>query len=236
MKIYTDLIKNKCYDCSISPGLLKHSQEYRVLATLRYLFPQKYQTMTSGESPDLQDQEKGIGIEVTAAVRQDDMKASSAFSKLYQVRNSGAVEKYKRIIKSSGYSFVPISGERSAISTTGTSQSEKICFQEAIRKKKGKLQQYRNSFKRLGLAIVLPELPTTEAECHIVDWIREVFREDNNTFDFVYVLSNRFCICYDVQADHSQKREMSKEEDKLLRIIARMTAEGELSLKDQEWQ
>ena len=76
MKINTNLVKVKAYTDAIKPSLLKHSQEYRVLATLRYLYPIKFDKMVPGEAPDLQDYENGIGIEVTIASR--------AFSELYQ--------------------------------------------------------------------------------------------------------------------------------------------------------
>ena len=82
MKIDSDLIKNKNYTIPIEPSILKHSQEYNVLASLRYLFPHKFESMVTGESPDLQDIVNGIGIEVTAAVRENDMKASRAFATL----------------------------------------------------------------------------------------------------------------------------------------------------------
>ena len=74
MKINTDLVKGKKYSSAVKPNTLKHSQEYRVLATLRYLYPSKFDTMITGEAPDLQDSASSTGIEVTAAVKEDDMK------------------------------------------------------------------------------------------------------------------------------------------------------------------
>lgn len=236
MNIYTDIVKNKQYSQPIPSELLKHSQEYRVLATLRYLFPQKYNEMALGESPDLQDCGNGIGIEVTVAIRENDMKATSAFSKLHQASSNRDIEKYKRIIKSSDHTLVSICGGKFAMCATGTSDGEKNFFQNSIRKKKTKLQQYRNNFRLMGLAIILPDIPTSEAENCFVDWSREVFQEDANSFDFVYILSHRFCISYDVQANHSSKQMFTNEESRLLCTIARMTAEGELSLENQEWQ
>lgn len=55
MKIDTDQIKNKKFTAPIKSELQKHSQEYRVLATLRYLFPNRFENMVTGEAPDLQD-------------------------------------------------------------------------------------------------------------------------------------------------------------------------------------
>lgn len=43
MNIETDLVKKKEFSSSINPSIQKHSQEYKVLAILRYLYPQKFQ-------------------------------------------------------------------------------------------------------------------------------------------------------------------------------------------------
>ncbi len=127
MNIYTDLVQNKQFGHSIQSNLLKHSQEYRVLATLRYLFPQKYKNMNTGESPDLQDLESGIGIEVTAAVREDDMKATCAFSKLHRASSNRETEKYKRIIRSCTNSLKSfkqgVKGRNHAHRLSGTSRN-----------------------------------------------------------------------------------------------------------------
>ena len=53
MKINTKVVQNKKFEVAIKPCLLKHSQEYRVIATLRYLYPKKFDKMVTGEAPDL---------------------------------------------------------------------------------------------------------------------------------------------------------------------------------------
>lgn len=234
MKINTDLVKNKKFTSSIKPSVLKHSQEYRVLATLRYLYPQKFDVMITSEAPDLQDSASSTGIEVTAAVKEDDMKASRAFSELNQGKTKD-IEKRRYTIESSGYSFVTLKDEKVAISTSGTADGEKCFFQESIRRKTKKLQQYRIKFKRIGLAILLPEIPTSYAENHLSEWISEISDESSNLFDFVYVISHRFCLYYDTQAEFTEKRSLTQEESWRLATIGRMTAEGELSLSDSEW-
>ena len=209
MKINTDLVKNKTFPSSIKPSILKHSQEYRVLATLRYVYPDKFDAMTTGEAPDLQDSTNSTGIEVTAAVKEDDMKVSRAFSELNQGKPKD-IEKRKKIIESSGYSFVPLKDEKVAISTSGTADGEKYFFQQSILRKTKKLQQYRTNFKRIGLAILLPEVPTSYAENHLSEWISEMFGKSANLFDFVYVISHRFCLYYDTQAKRTEKHRSPK--------------------------
>ena len=234
MKIYTDSVKNKIFSSSVKPSILKHLQEYRVLATLRYVYPEKFDAMTTGEAPDLQDSTNSTGIEVTAAVKEDDMKVSRAFSELNQGKPKD-IAKRKKIIESSGYSFVPLKDEKVAISTSGTADGEKYFFQQSILRKTKKLQQYRTNFTRIGLAILLPEIPTSYAENHLSEWISEMFDESANLFDFVYVISHRFCLYYDTQAKSTEKHSLIQDESWLLATIGRMTAEGELSMTDEEW-
>ena len=235
MKINTDLVKGKKYSSAVKPNTLKHSQEYRVLATLRYLYSSKFDTMITGEAPDLQDSTNNTGIEVTVAVKEDDMKVSRAFSELNQGKPKD-IEKRKNIIESSGYSFVPLKDEKVAISTSGTADGEKYFFQQSILRKAKKLQQYRTNFKKIGLAILLPEIPTSYAENHLSEWISEMLDESANLFDFVYVISHRFCLYYDTQAKITEKRSLTQDESLLLATIGRMTAEGELTMTDTEWQ
>ena len=233
MMIDTDLVKNKKFISPIESSILKCSQEYRVLATLRYLYPSKYNTMIKGEAPDLQDREKSTGIEVTSAVIKGDMKVARAFSELKQGTPKD-VENRKKI-ESSGYSFVHLPNGMIAISSTGTDDGEKRVFSESIRKKADKLQQYQNNFMRIGLAILLPEIPTSYTETHFSNWISEIIDESENMFDFIYVISHRFCLYYDTQGNSVEKRSISKDESCSLAKIARMTAEGELSMMDKEW-
>lgn len=235
MKIDTDLVKNKKFPSSVKSSILKHSQEYRVLATLRYLHPDKFDTMITDESPDLQDSISNIGIEVTVAVDFRDMRASREFANLKQ--KNGNPEKHKKAIVSSGYSILPmpIKDDIVAISTSGTSDGEKFFFQESIRRKTEKLESYRANFKKMGLAILLPEIPTFYAENHFSEWISEVYDESPNLFDFVYVISHRFCLYYDTQANVVTKYLLTQEESRSLATIGRMTAEGELSLENDEW-
>lgn len=234
MNIYTDLVRNKKFASPIQSSLIKRSHEYRVLATLRYLYPTEFGTMIVRESPDLQDDASGIGIEVTAAVKEDDMRVAHIFSELCEGNQRDATE-CKNIIESLGYSFVPRRDGKNAITTAGTSDGEKVFFQKSIRRKTEKLQKYRINFQRIGLAILLPEIPTAYAEKHFSEWIAEFSVETENWFDFVYVISHRFCMHYNVKENTVEKHSLTQDESRLLSTIGRMTAEGELVLTNPEW-
>ena len=234
MKIDTDLVKNKEFSCPINSSAIKHSQEYRVLATLRYLFPKRFDTMKNDEAPNLQDCENGIGIEVTSAVKESNMKVSRAFSDLCK-GSQADIGHNKEVIVSNGYSFIDIVDEKVAISTMGTADGEKYFFQQSIQRKIKKLPRYRENFKQIGLAIVLPEIPTTYAEEHMGEWAWEAFEGTSDKFDFIYVISHRLCIYYNVQENVINKYKLKSEENRLITTLARMTAEGEISLTDIEW-
>ena len=234
MDINTDLVKSKKYIAPIKSNIQNSSQEYRVLATLRYLYPGRFDNMIKRESPDLQDLGNSAGIEVTVAVRRDDMKASRTFSELCQGEPEKK-EKYKKIIKDCGYSCGLLKGEKVTISSTGTSNGEKDFFQDSMRKKAKKCPLYRMRFLTVGLAILLPEIPTSYAETHLSEWISEAIHDTVNLFDFICVISHRFCIYYDVQTNGIEKHTLTQEESNRLSMIGRMTAEGDLSLMDKEW-
>lgn len=235
MKIHTELVKNKKIGSPISSNLLKHSQEYRVLAILRYLFPNKYNTMVAGESPDLQDYINSVGIEVVSAVQENDMKVQSEFSKLHQESDNLKKEKILNKIKENKYSIKKIQKDKYIISSFGTIKSEKNVFQNSIRKKRIKIELYKDKFEKLGLAIILPAIPTSEAEKNYIRWILEVRKEKDTFFDFVYIVSNRFCIYYDDLNGNYKKSFITNNEYLLLSTIARMTAEGDLDLNSIEW-
>lgn len=234
MKIDTDQIKNKKFEGPIKSDLQKHSQEYRVLATLRYIFPNRFESMVEREVLDLQDIKNGIGIEVTSAVDWKDMRASSELANLKHKNKNN--EKHKIAISTTGYLFLTIKECKYAIYTSGTSYGEKVYFQESIRKKIIKLPQYKAKFQKIGLAVILVEIPTSYTKDHICEWIEDIFDKNDNVFDFLFVISHRFCIYYDVHENIFEKRMINCEENRFLRIIARMTAEGELSLSDEEWK
>ena len=63
---------------------------------MKYLFPNRFKKMVKEESPDLQDKENGIGIEVTVAVDWRDMRAAREFANLQQ--GNGNIEKHKKAI------------------------------------------------------------------------------------------------------------------------------------------
>lgn len=234
MNINTELVKNKKYNVAILHELVKVSQEYRVLATLRYLFPGVYEQMEHGDKPDLQDKTNKVGIEVTATVQENDMKANRVLAEFDETSSEKLTKDLDKIINC-GYDINIIYGKKS-ISRSGTVDSEKSCFQNAILKKCKKADQYKADYAKIGLAVLLPEIPTSYAEDHLIDWVKELHSEIDKSFDFIYVISCRFCLLYDILNGNTDKKSLKSSDNQLLCIIARMTAEEELTLDSIEWK
>lgn len=60
-------------------------------------------------------------------------------------------------------------GKKIAITTSATTDGEKHFFQESVLRKTKKFQQYRTNYKKIGLAILLPELPASYTETHFTE-------------------------------------------------------------------
>ncbi len=147
MNIDSELIKNKRFEEAISDELVKVSQEYRVLAVLRYIFPSKHEQMKHGDKPDLQDKINRIGIEVTAAVQENDMKANRTFVEMG--KNSSDSQRFAtKKITECGYEINSTIGLMS-ISKYGTSDSEKTCLHNAIINKCKKLTNIKKIMQKL---------------------------------------------------------------------------------------
>ena len=236
MKLDTELIKNYKPNCAISSELLKDSQEYRVLATIRYLFPFEFDEMIPDESPDLQDRKNDIGIEVTVATSQKDMEASRVFAE-YKA-GSRSEENFNKIIKRNGYEIEDsyINGAK-IISKSGKLECEKCVFEKAIENKLKKLPDYRKKFNKVGLAILLTEIPTSDLENSIVDKISELNNNNNNEdfFDFIFIISNRFCLRYDIKTNKIVKYSLTAQESDSLKIIGRLSAEKTIDLSNIEY-
>ena len=233
MNINTERVRKRGFNGVIKSELKKKSQEYRVLATLRYFYREIFEDFVPAESPDLQNSILSVGIEVTTAVYPEDMKATVAFSDLRRKDNLKAKNRFSQ----TGYNLKKLGSVCVLESPLGTANDEKCFFQRAIRKKHNKLNVYRNMFKKVGLAIILEEIPSSEFECDCVKWLKEVCSNINDPhFDFYIVLSYRFIVLYQIESDKEEKQIISTDENRSLLTIGRMTAEGDLSLSDVEWQ
>ncbi len=134
-----------------------------------------------------------------------------------------------------GYNVNKLPNGAVSINRGGIIFDEEQVFKETITKKNKKASHYRTLFPVLGLAILLQETCTSEAENSFVTWIKQKMNDEGTLFDFFYIISDRFCLYYDVTNNMEYKYNIESKENRLLRTLGRMTAEGEITLDDEEW-
>lgn len=64
--IIRDEIMTFLFTKPLPSGLIKTSEEYTALAILKYALPERFSTLHKDESPDLQDTDGKLGVEVTS--------------------------------------------------------------------------------------------------------------------------------------------------------------------------
>ena len=233
MNIFSEDVNTLENRPAINQERLKHSQEYRVLATLRYLFPEKYDCMVKDESPDLQDSKNSVGIEVTISDAELEMEVSRRFDHYCNPLTPEKKENDKRFFESHGYSVNTKSNR--LMKAGGLTKAIEHSFKESIRKKYVKVPKYRTKCNKVGLALLMLEMPYYETETKVIDWTKQVITEDGNYFDFFYIISHRFCIYYEPANETISKHKITDDINKRLRAIGRMTAEGQINLGSAVW-
>ena len=199
MKINTDLVKGKKYSSAVKPNTLKHSQEYRVLATLRYLYPSKFDTMITGEAPDLQDSASSTGIEVTAAVKEDDMKVSRAFSELNQGKPKD-IEKRKKTSNQADISLFLLKMKRLRYLPPELPTERNAFFKKAYEERRKKFSSTDQILRGWDLPYFCPKFRPLMQKITYLSGLPNCLTSLQTLFDFVYVISHRFCLYYDMQA------------------------------------
>ena len=232
MKLNTRRVIEKEFEGRIDSQLLKTSQECRALATLKYIFPNQFNPVMLAEAPDLQDQEKNIGVEVTVAVKKNDMKATSAFCEYKKTDDKKRKELLLKKIDESSSNVTTICNGIEVMISSGSLNEEAI-YKEALRRKIEKSEKYKQVVKQLFLVVIFPEIPSRETEACLEQWTMDVITE--REFDGVYVISERFFMHIDLLVEKVTKYNIEKEENELIRKIGRMTAEGEIKFSCEEW-
>lgn len=232
MNLNTKRVIEKEFSGRIDSQLSKRSEECRALATLRLILPRQFNQVILAETPDLQDQESNIGVEVTLAVRKNDMKATGSFCE-YKNTNDKERKKalLKKIVETSSNVTIASNGIERIIS--GGCLNEESVYKDALRRKIGKSATYKQAVKQLFLVVIFQEIPSREIEEDLEKWTMEMITE--NEFDGVFVISERFCIQIDMLNKNVTKYSIDKIQNDLIRKIGRMTAEGEIDFSCEEW-
>lgn len=233
MRLYTKRLKEMSFSGAIDEQLLKLSMEYRALAILKYLFPNRYENVVHNDRPDLQGEK--IGIEVTVADSSQDMRVNKEFLKFCDGSNREV--RKKTIEQDEHYQLLQVQGIDILSAGGGMNLvKEKEKVQAAIKNKIESVKRYPNNpFQTMELFILITEIPSLAVSESIIEWINEEMeRDQEEIFDRIYVFARRHCY-YCERYGSAFNRGISKEDYQMLSRIGRATAENRLSLEDEEW-
>lgn len=224
-----DDIRNYEVTTALSPKLIKTSREYKVLAILKYSFPERFSKLQKSEAPDLQEPDGELAVEVTWGGSPRDGLISGESVKYSHAKTKDEKDKIRQKIQKNG-------GDRNDISTNypvGTSEGDKKSVIEAFRKKLKKVDNYRQSFLRIGLAIII-DIPLFLIDDP--DWGNWLSDINNSSFDFVALIHWSGVDIFDFKTGEYSKQRICREDMDALKRLGRMTAEGKIKDDDPVWE
>ena len=226
----TDEIRNYEVKNALSSELIKLSEEYYTLAVLKYCLPQQFAKLHKSESPDLQDEDTSLGVEVTVAISPRDQQISGESLKYSHAKTDAEREKALRKIRQKG-------GNREGFITSypvGTADSDKKNVQNVYAKKLKKLKAYREKCSRIGIAIRM-DIPLFFFE-GFLDWGEWLPRTGEDDFDFVALLHWSGMDMYETKTKKYAHFRIERADMDALKRLGRMAAEGRIKDNDPVWQ
>ena len=225
----SDEIRNFQVTSPLPSEKIKTSREYKVLAILKYSFPDRFANLRKAEAPDLQDVNSNVGIEVTSAFSPRDERITGESIKYSHAKTEEEREKCLSIIQSCG-------GTRDEISIgypVSTIESNKADVINAFIKKSKKADQYHKQFKHIGLAIIIDIPIFFFYDCEWGKWLDEI---NEDKFDFVAIIHWSGVDIYDFRTRYYLTKRINREDMDALKCLARMAAEGIIKDDDPVWQ
>ena len=230
MKLNTHRVKNIRVNSYIDEKKLKLSQEYFVLAFLKYMFPSKYKDLLHGDRPDLQG--GNVYVEVTALDTYKDMQASKEFAKYI----ADGDERRIKTIEGTGNALRSIETLNATSMYSGGGynfESDYELLEKRICEKVDKAKGYEINNRTPELALVKEDRPLQEWFEKISDSLETIVK-NQDVYETVYILFPNGCI-YVEKGEAPNIIELNQDEYICLKTIGRMTAEDEITTDDEEW-
>jgi len=224
-----DDIRNYEFTSKLPKEVIKTSREYVALAILKYSFSEYFSKLHKAEAPDLQDDNGNLAVEVTWGGSPQNERISGESLKYSLAKTEDEKEKSLQIIRKNG-------GDRNAISTSypvGTSEDDKKNVIEVFRKKLKKVDNYRQSFRRVGLAIII-DIPMFFFDDP--QWGRWLSDINNDSFAFVAIIHWSGVDIYDFKTGKYSEQRINREDMDALKRLGRMAAEGIIRDDDPVWE
>ena len=197
--------------------------EFLALGILQYCYGDTYVRCNVYDAPDIRDENKVIGIEVTEAVTKEEAQIEGEFAK-YRIESSlEEKERRKQIIENNGAKV----SELSLTYPVKDGDSEKLIFQDAVRKKMKKLASYRQQgFEKVGLFVFYDEPPIPIHLEELKNCFDEVLNEYRDKYDVIYFGYSCGLIEYDILLNSIQVQPIESNAYNRLQYEARLKVEA----------
>ena len=224
-----DEIRNLQVTAALPTELIKTSREYKALGILKYSFPDRFTKLHKAEAPDLQDDSGNFAVEVTWGGSPRDELISGESLKYSHAKTEAEKERSLLKIRKNG-------GDRNAISTSypvGTSEGDKKNIIEVFRKKLKKVDNYRQCFQCIGLAILIDIPLFFFDDPQWGKWLSDI---NDDRFDFVALIHWSGVDIYDFKTGEYSNKRIDREDMDALKRLGRMAAEGIIKDDDPVWE
>lgn len=200
----------------------KYFVEYFALEILKFCFGDTYDSFFVSDKPDIQNDEKRIGIEVTEAISREQAQISGEFTK-YQFENNQTVrERRKTIIEARGGKL----DELGLTYPVKNSDIEKRIFQNALNSKMEKLESYKEAgFTQIGLFIYYDEPPIPFKIEELKLYYDEILNQYQNKYDLIYFVYPCGLLCYNITENNISVIRIGRVQYEKLQYNARQKVE-----------
>ena len=196
--------------------------EFLALGILQYCYGDTYVGFDVHDAPDISDENRLVGIEVTEAVTKEEAQIDGEFVKYCLESSLEEKERRKQIIENNGAKV----SELSLTYPVKDGDSEKLIFQDAVRKKMKKLASYRQQgFEKVGLFVFYDEPPIPIHLEELKNCFDEVLNEYKDKYDAIYFGYSCGLIEYNVLLKSIQAQPIRRNVYNRLQYEARLKVE-----------
>lgn len=191
---------------------------------LKHIFPETSSKFVLSDAPDLQAEDKSVGIEITEAVAPEIAQIDGEFAKLcFGKKAEHEKEKCKRLIEKNG-------GEVDSIGLSypvTNSKDEWSIFSNALKKKVKLLPLYRRKgFKKMGLFILFDEPPIPFDPKVAMERFADIQKDSVDQYDFLLFGYRNGVIGYDFSNMTYEVHTIDQDTFDDLSLSARKLVEG----------
>ncbi len=213
----SDEIRNSRFASPLRAEDMKYYTEHFALAVLRYCFDE-YDSLTVCDAPDLQAEDRSIGIEVTEIAINNNMAIVGDCLHYWKTGDKRYREKAEQRGATPGDSYY--------ILPSVDSDDELSAIERIFTKKLRKLSSYRKKgFRRLGLVMVMDALPIPVTEMYWSDVVRDVQAESAEKYDIVFFAYSSALSVYDCHSGKTEFYDINSADMDALQRYARRRAE-----------